>query len=61
MRIKTRKDYLVLDNQLFPLLLLFGSSQKVTKKTHAVEADVSLHYNELHRFKKRRTQMIVYC
>ena len=46
---------------LFPSYLLFGLPQKVTKKAHAVEADAGLRYNDLHRFKKRGTQMIVFC
>ena len=49
------------NREIFPLLLLFGLPQKVTKKAHAVEADAGLRYNELHRFKKRGTQMIAYC
>ena len=42
MRIKTRKDYLVLDNQLFPLLLLFGSSQRFATDQSALPNGVLL-------------------
>lgn len=60
-RIDARKDFLFRNRWLLPSLLLFGLSQKVTKKTRAVKADDSLRYNVLDRFKKRETQMRVYC
>jgi hypothetical protein len=60
-RIEARKAFLLCNSLLLPSLLLFGLPQKVTKKARAVEADFSLRYNELDRFKKRGTQMAVFC